>query len=75
LLLREMKFTIEMLRHSSDKTVMLQRYFVHGISPKWAKVRGITLLAAWKKRGANAIAIRNGANEIIYEWREGDPKT
>jgi hypothetical protein len=65
-----MKFTVEILRHASESTITLQRYVIHGISPKWVKVRAITLLAAWKKRNANGVIIRNNIEEIIHQWRE-----
>jgi hypothetical protein len=63
-----MKFTVEILLHSSGKSVVLNRCVVEAISPKWAKTRALELMKNSKKQKANGFVIRNNKDE--QEWRE-----
>ena len=73
-----MKFAIEILRANvGARTDILHRVTVDEMNPKMARTKAADLLAAWRRRGANAARILNGHGEELYSWEDHgaiDPK-
>jgi hypothetical protein len=65
------KFTIEILRAKEGAAPhILHRVALDEMNPKMVRTKAANLLAAWRRRGANAARIFNGHGEALYSLEE-----